>query len=191
MTENSILGTNAAVVARGREISELDNQMREERMKFIQSLNSLISDVDAWKKLHIISSPTDGNVVFATSLQENQYLDDNRELFYINPGNESYFGEMNIAQINMAKVKAGQKVQIRLKSYPSHESGYLNGTITSMSAVPVKDSIFLSQVRLVRTPKDSPIHLKPGIIADAEIITEDQSMLKRILLNVTKSLNMN
>lgn len=190
MTENSILSTSAAVVAREKEISELDNQMREERMEFIQSLNSLISDIDAWKRLYIISSPTDGKVVFASSLQENQYLDDNRELFYINPGNESYFGEMNIAQNNMAKIKAGQKVQIRLRSYPSQEFGFLDGTITSMSAIPVKDSIFLSQVRLIRTPKDSLIHLKPGMIADAEIITEDQSILKRILLNVIKSLNM-
>jgi multidrug efflux pump subunit AcrA (membrane-fusion protein) len=191
VTENSILNTSAAIAAKEKEILELDNLMLEERMKFIQSLNSLISDIDAWKKLHIISSPTDGKVVFATSIQENQYLEDNRELFYINPGNESYFGEMNIAQINMAKIKAGQKVQIRLRSYPFQEFGYLDGTITSMSAIPVKDSIFLSQVKLVRTPKDSLIHLKPGMIADAEIITEDQSIFKRILSNVIKSLNMN
>jgi len=190
-TENSILNVNASVVMREKEISELDNQMREEKMKFIQSLNSLISDIEAWKKQHIISSPTDGKVVFATSLQENQYLEDNRELFYINPGNESYFGEMNIAQINMAKVKPGQKVHIRLRSYPSQEFGYLNGTITSISAIPVKDSIFLSQVNIVRTPKDSLIHLKPGMLADADIITEDQSILERILLNVAKSIKMN
>ncbi|MFC1226227.1 HlyD family secretion protein [Pedobacter sp. BG31] len=191
MTENSILSNNAAIVAREKEISELDNQMREERMKFIQSLNSLNSEIDSWKKLHVISSPTNGNIVFANSLQENQYLEDNRELFYINPGNESYFGEMNISQVNMAKIKSGQKVQIRLRSYPSQEFGYLSGTITSISAIPIKDSIFLSQVKLFRTAKDSLIHLKPGMIADAEIITEDQSMLKRILLNVIKSMNMN
>ncbi|NII83148.1 HlyD family efflux transporter periplasmic adaptor subunit [Pedobacter sp. SG908] len=190
MTENSILNNNATISAREKEISEIDNQMREEQMKFAQSLNSLISDIESWKKLHVISSPTDGKIVFATSIQENQYVDNGRELFYINPGNESYFGEMNISQINMAKIKSGQKVQVRLRSYPSQEFGFIDGVITSMSAIPIKDSIFLSQVKLFRNPKDSLIHLKPGMIADAEIITEDQSVLKRILLNVTKSLNM-
>jgi multidrug resistance efflux pump len=190
-TENLILNNSAAVFARQKEISELENQMDEQRMKFVQSLNSLISDINAWKKLYVISSPTDGKVVFATSLQENQYLEINRELFYINPGNESYFGEMNISQVNMAKIKAGQRVQIRLRSYPSQEFGYLEGKIKSMSAIPIMDSIFLTHVKLIRAPKDSLIHLKPGMIADAEIITEDQSILKRILLNVIKSLNMN
>lgn len=190
-TENLILNNSAAVFARQKEISELENQMNEERMKFVQSLNSLISDINAWKKLYVISSPTDGKVVFATSLQENQYVEINRELFYINPGNESYFGEMNISQVNMAKIKAGQRVQIRLRSYPSQEFGYLEGKIKSMSAIPIMDSIFLTHVKLIRAPKDSLIHLKPGMIADAEIITEDQSILRRILLNVIKSLNMN
>ncbi|ETZ23861.1 hypothetical protein [Pedobacter sp. V48] len=50
-------------------------------------------------------------------------------------------------------------------------------------------AFFVSRVILTRTAQDSLIKIKPGILAVAETITEDQSSFKQIWLNIRKILN--
>jgi len=109
-------------------------------------------------------------------------------LFYVNANKDDYYGEILIPQVKSSKVKVGQDVLIKVQSYPYQEYGYLRGKINYISDIPIKDSVFFSRVILTRNEQDSVIRLKPGILADADVITEDQSIFKRIWLNLTKSL---
>src|SRR5690606_32303464 len=150
-----------------------------------------ISEAENWKQQYILSSPSTGKVVFGSVLQENQYLAANEGVFHIYSDDQAYFGEMYLPQSDFGKIKAGQEVLIKVHSYPYEEYGYLHGTIKTISDIPVRDSVFLSRVEIVRTPQDSLIQLKPGILADADIITEDQTILYRIWKNVIKNLKKN
>jgi HlyD family secretion protein len=62
-------------------------------------------------------------------------------VFYVNPGNEAFFGEMTITQNNMGKVKEGQEVLVKLRSYPFEEYGMIRGKIKYIAEVPYKDSV--------------------------------------------------
>lgn len=186
--ENNIINNQGILLSKNRELSDMDNQIIEEEKKFIQALNSFISEGDNWKKQFVLTAPVSGKLIYNSFLQENQIVKTGEELFYINPNNNEYYGEMFISQSNSSKIKRGQKVIIKVQSYPYQEYGYLYGKITYISDIPVRDSVFFSRVGLIRTNQDSLIKLKPGILADAEIITEDQSVFKRIWLNLTKSL---
>lgn len=181
----------SAFSAKEREILELDNQIKEEKLKFIQALNSLVSEIELWKSSYVLSASQDGVLALNGIVQENQHLDANQEVFYVNPGNTSFFGEMSIPQYNMGKVEQGQKVLIKLKSYPYEEYGTIWGKIESISDVPLQDSVFVSKVSFSADdfPKRSKqIKLKNGMLAGAEIITENTSLLGRLFRSINKLL---
>jgi len=188
-TDASLVTASTNYSAKEKEILELDNQISEEKFKFMQALNSLISQADDWKNKYVLSAGQSGRLSFAGIVQENQVLAPNQEVFYVNPGNEDFFGEMTIPQNSMGKVKKGQQVLIKLKSYPFEEYGMLKGQISYIADVPYKDSVFVSKVDFkIQKTSDMkrPIHLKQGMAADAEIITQDATFLERIGRNIIR-----
>ncbi|MGJ1195099.1 HlyD family secretion protein [Sphingobacterium spiritivorum] len=187
LAENNLLNNHSASLARIKELSDLENQISDEKKKFYQSLNSLISEIENWKKQYVLVSPASGYVIYGSSIQENQFLPAATDVFYINSKNETYYGEMQLPQLEFGKIKIGQEVMIKVLGFQYQEYGYLKGRIQSISDIPIKDSLFLSKVSIERTPKDSLIRLRPRLLADVEIITEEQSILKRIWRNLTKN----
>lgn len=191
-TDASLVIANTNYSAKQKEILELDNQIVEERSKFLQALNSLISQAEDWKIKYVLTASQTGKLSYSGIVQENQVLAPNQEVFYINPGNEEFFGEMAISQNSMGKVKEGQEVLIKLKSYPFEEYGMLKGKIKHIADVPYKDSVFISKVDFkVKSLSDmkKTIHLKQGMMADAEIVTQDATILQRIGRNISKIIN--
>ncbi len=182
-TETEAINQSNNYTTKQKEILELDNDVLQEKAKFLQALNSLISSTEDWKNKYILTAPLHGKVSFQGIVQENETLQSNQEVFYINPGNEHFFGDMTISQTNIGKVKIGQKVLIKLKGYPYEEFGMIKGTITYISDLPYKDSVFTSHVSFNTSGYAGlrkSIHLKQGMTADAEIVTQDASILQRI-----------
>ena len=182
-TDAALVSASTNYSAKQKEILELDNQLIEEKAKFSQALNSLVSQAEDWEAKYVLTASQPGKLTYAGIIQQNQVLASNQEVFYINPGNEQFFGEMAISQNNMGKVKIGQQVLVKLKSYPFEEYGMIRGEIKFIADVPYKDSIFISRVDFkIRNTSDMrrPIHLKQGMMADAEIITQDATILQRL-----------
>jgi multidrug efflux pump subunit AcrA (membrane-fusion protein) len=192
LTDASLVSANTNYITKQKEILELDNQIDQEKFKFIQALNSMVSQAEDWKSKYILTASQAGKLTFANILQENQVLNVNQEVFYINPGNDQFFGEMSIPQSSLGKIKEGQRVLVKLRSYPFEEFGMLKGSIKSISDVPYKDSVYMSRVDLkLRKTTDMKryIHLKQGMTADAQIITQDLTLLQRISLSFIKLTN--
>jgi HlyD family secretion protein len=188
-SSTALLTNNNTYLAKQKEIAILDNTIKEQQAKFIQVLNSMINEVDSWLKKYVISSPFAGKVGYVGILQENQNVTANQELFIVNPGDSNFFGEVQIPQYNMGKVNIGQRTLIKLRSYPFEEYGAINGKISLISDVALKDSIFFAKVDFEKfTQKDPkhPVILKTGMVADAEIITREGSLLQRFLRTIIK-----
>ena len=101
----------------------------------------------------------------------------------MNPGNEAFFGNMTVPQDKMGKISEGQKVLIKLKSYPFEEYGMIRGTIKYIPEFAYKDSLFIARVDIdIKNSSDlkKPIQLKQGMVADADIITQDATILQRL-----------
>ncbi|PAW94403.1 hypothetical protein CKK33_13250 [Mucilaginibacter sp. MD40] len=190
-TQAALISARTNLLAKQKEILELDNQISEEKEKFSQALNSLISQAEDWKNKYVLAAPESGRITFAGNIQENQLVSPSTDIFYINAGNDKFFGEMNIPQDNMGKVKQGQEVLIKLKGYRFEEFGMLKGRITYIADVPYRDSIFTSRVTLDARRSDikKNIRLKQGMVADADIVTEDATLLQRLTRNIVKAMH--
>lgn len=101
---------------------------------------------------------------------------------------EGYYGTILLPHTTLSKVKEQQKVSIKIRTYPYQGYNELTGKIVHISSKPTQDSLFVIKVSLNQTKQNSVLKLKPGTIADAEIITKDQPIIKRIWANITKSL---
>lgn len=189
--ENNLIGYQGNLLSKKKELMDIDNQISEEQKKFVQSLNSFISEAETWKKQYILSSPSTGKLIYGEFLQSNQQVQVGQKLFYINPRDGRYYGEILLPQESSARVKQGQRVFINVRSYPYQEYGYLQGRVNYLSDIPIHDSVFFCKIELIRTVQDSLIRLKPGLLGEAKIITEDKSILKRIWDNLTTNLKFN
>ena len=191
-SETALLNNNSSYLAKQKEIETLENTIKEQKAKFSQALNSMINETEAWLMKYVVFAPLAGKVGYAGILQENQNVNVNQELFIVNPGNTDFFGEVQIPQYNMGKVRLGQRTLIKLRSYPFEEYGIINGKISFITDVALKDSVFVAKVDFGKFEQKNPEHpiiLKPGMVADAEIITKESSLLQRFLRNMTKMLN--
>jgi len=106
-----------------------------------------------------------------------------QEVFYIKPRSEQFFGEMNIPQTSMGKIKEGQEVLVKLRGYPFEQYGMIRGHISYIADVPYRDSIFISKVVFNAgniSDLKRAVHLKPGMMADAEIVTENATLVQRL-----------
>ncbi|MGB3104284.1 HlyD family secretion protein [Sphingobacterium siyangense] len=187
-TEDNLISYQGNILSKNKELNDIENQISEEKKKFFQSLNSFLVDAENWKRKYVLVSPISGKLIYGDFLQVNQTIREGQKLFYINTNNEKYYGELMLPQSAFAKVKNGQKVLVKVRSYPYEEFGYLNGNISYISDILIGDSVLFAKLSIVRKPDDSLIRLKPGIMGDAEIVTEDKSAFKRIWDNLTKKL---
>jgi HlyD family secretion protein len=189
--ETSILSNFVLEREKKKQINDLKHQWVQQRNIFLQSLHTLKSQIDEWKRRYIISASESGKVVFILPLQENQYLIAGKILGYINPPRSNYYVEINLPQKNFGKVHVGQKVQLRFFAYPYNEFGYVDGRITYISNVS-SDSGFAAKVELpdgLVTSQRYRIQYKNGLKADALIITKDLTIIKRILFTIRNPLS--
>lgn len=169
-----------------REIIELENTIAQQKLIFQQSLNTFKSQVDEWRKKYTLIAPIIGKVSFASFIQENQQLQANQTLCFINPENSQYFAEIVIPQSNFGKVNIGQKVLLKFQSYPFQEYGSVVGKIEFISNIPSENG-YLAKVVFInelRTTYNRQIQYRDGLLANAEIVTEDMRLLERFYYNI-------
>ncbi|GGI22491.1 HlyD family secretion protein [Pedobacter mendelii] len=188
-TETALLNNDGNYSTKEKELLELKHTIAEERAKFLQALNQCLTESDAWILQHILTAPVAGKLSFAGIVQQNQNILNNQEVFIINPGNSDFFGEVQIPQYNMGKIREGERTLVKLRSYPFEQYGMVRGKLTYISDVAYRDSVFIAKVSFEQFENKDPnrkIVLKNGMQADAEIITEESSLLQRFFRNITK-----
>lgn len=183
--QNSIVQNYSNQIAKEEEIIELDRKFYDQKVKFFQSLKTLNSELVLWYNKYIITSSTPGRISFPIAVQQNQIVKLNQEIAFIIPENPSYIGEMRVPQSNLGKVSIGQKVFIKLAGYPYEEFGALLGTVTSLSDISYKDSVFVAHVDITnnyRTTYNKSLKLREGMQATADIVTNDIRLLSKIFM---------
>ncbi|MET4138109.1 HlyD family efflux transporter periplasmic adaptor subunit [Pedobacter sp. UYP1] len=191
-TETALLNNSVAYATKEKEILDLENTIAEQRAKFLQAINSVISDTEVWINQYVVLAPVSGTLGYAGVIQQNQSVAVNQELFVINPGNTDFFGEIQIPQNNMGKIRIGQRTLIKMHSYPYEQFGMIRGNINYISDVAFRDSVFIAKVGFKTFESKDNLHkivLKNGMLGNAEIITEESSLLQRFYRNIMKELN--
>jgi len=185
----TLLGNQTQIRDKLKEIDQLDHDLAQQKVIFGQTLQSLKSQIDDWMKKYVLKSPVNGRISFIVPLQENQYLQAGKLLGYINPNDSHFYAEANLSQYNFGKVHTGLAVQLRFDAYPYQEMGFVEGKLDYVSSIP-SDSGFLATVRLTNglmTNNHKLIPYKPGLRAQALIITQNMRLANRLYYNLIKS----
>lgn len=187
----AIIGNEAQQNEKQKEIAQLEKEIGEQKNKIQQSIHSLKSRIEAWKSQFILSAPVSGTVKFAGFLQENQQLQVNQPICFINPDNSMYFAETYIPQSNFGKLNIGQSVLLKLPSYPFEEFGAIRGKLEFISNIP-SDSGYLAKITLINglyTNYNKPVQFREGLFANAQIITKEMNLLQKMYYGLVKKIN--
>lgn len=171
-----------------KELDQLNHDIIQQLQTFEQALQTLKSNVSEWLRKYTIQAPADGTIVFTLPLQQNQHLEQGKLLGFVNPPDSKYYAEVKLTQSNFGKIDTGQKVQLRFDAYPYQEIGFIPGTLNYISDIAI-DSCFLGTIRLDKglvTNQNKSIQYKPGLKAQALIITKEMSLLKRLYYSIVK-----
>lgn len=172
---------------------ELD---REEKINLLE--RSLLGDFDnlkaemkEWEQNYLLISPVKGKVSFTKFWQENQNISVGDVVFTVVPFSDAKItGKIYLPMNGAGKVKVGQKVNIKLDNYPYMEFGMVQVKVSYISVLPTevdKNKVYIIGVEFperLRTNYDTDLVFTEEMHGEAEIITDDLSLLQRIIFPV-------
>lgn len=167
--------------------NSLETQLRS-------SLNQLQAEIDTWEMNYALTSPVDGEITFTQYWTSNQNVVAGNVVFNVVPVNQGeIIGKALLPIERSGKVKKGQKVNIRFNNYPDKEFGIVQGVVENISLIPVADGQnvknYMVDIRLpngLRTSYNKELPFLPETEGQADIITEDISLLERFLMPIRK-----
>jgi HlyD family secretion protein len=160
----------------------------EEREKYYSVLNesflNLKAQVKIWENNFLLISPVSGIVTFTKFWSANQIVNKDEHVLSVIPHvTGDYLGRINLKMSRSGKVKAGQDVNIKLSGYPYLEYGMIKGIVKSKSLVPSGD-YYIIEIMLpsgLTTLYGKKLEFTQNMQGAAEIITEDQRLLQKIV----------
>jgi len=171
-----------------------------EKLNNLQTqLQSLVSQlktgIEDWELNYVLRAAIDGKITFSKYWVKNQNVSSGEEVFTIVPDSSSeLIGKAMLPIARSGKVKIGQKVNIRLQNFPDNEYGILRGTVRHISLTPAQtgETVYYS-VEITLTNKLTTTYKKElpylaNMQGQADIITDDISLLERLVLPMKKIL---
>jgi HlyD family secretion protein len=209
-TMRSSIGNMQIQIAQLKEsLLDTEQQAVEKVNSLHSNLQSLISqlktEIQNWEMSYVLMAPIDGKITFINYWTINQNILAGEEIFTIIPmgwrvkpamtdSSTSFeiIGKASLPIARSGKVQAGQKVNIRIDNFPDTEFGMLRGVVQNISLVPSQSGesagyaveIALPEGLVTTYKKELPY--LPTMQGQAEIITEDISLLERLIMPVRK-----
>ncbi len=188
--DNTIISINQLE----QSILELEQDYAEKKKNYElllkESYDNLQSQIKLWEQTYILKSPVDGIITFTEIWSINQNVVAGDKVMTVVPKETSrILGKLTIPVSGSGKVKAGQKVNIKLANYPYMEYGMIEGKIKSISLIP-SDNTYIAEVEFPQgliTNYGKKIEFGQEMQGSAEIITEDIRLIERFF-NPIKSL---
>ncbi len=162
----------------------------EEGRNLISVLNesflNLNAQINIWRNNCLLVSPAEGTVTFTRFWSENQSALKDEPVFNIVPFETGeIIGRIKLKMQRSGKVKAGQKVNIKLSGYPYLEYGIVRGFVKAKSLVPADDA-YIIEVDLpagLTTLYGRKLDFTHNMKGNAEIITDDDLRLLEKIIN--------
>ena len=185
-TKSGILQNRLQQTEYLKTITDLQQQKLQQendlQQKIRENVKRLQGQWEVWEQKYLMKSPVDGKAVFFNVWKENQYVADGEAVLMIVPPVQYYVAKASLPIDGAGKVKVGQKVLIRLSSYPFEEFGMIQGKVANISAVALDTAysmeIILANGLTTTTNKKIPSQAQlPGV---AEILTDDKNILERL-----------
>ena len=178
-----------------RQDTERSNDLRSR----IRSLTAqLQAEIQAWELRYVLQSPIDGTITFTGLWVENQNVQAGEVVFTVVPGGS--YEIMGKAQLPIARsgtVEVGQNVNVRLHNFPENQFGILRGEVSNISLVPFQVGEMAYYMVVISLPEQLTTTFRkelpwlPNMQGQADIITEDISLLGRFIAPIRRVLSEN
>ena len=161
------------------------------RSRIRSTASQLRAGIQSWETGYVLMSPVDGKITFTRYWASNQNVMAGEEVFTVIPVSESRLvGKAMLPVARSGKVKAGQKVNVRLDNFPDSEFGMLKGVVSNISLVPAtlgSSTYYVVKIELpegLLTSYKKELPCLPNMQGLADIITGDMSLLERFVMPV-------
>lgn len=201
-SENALIEAKKSSVQSSITITELKKELRLIETEFSKEENDLINTISSlvrtienelknWESTYEIHAPYSGRLAYLKDLTKGQYLESSQQLFAVVPESEFYSGKLIVPKQGFGKLKVGQKVRIALDNFPSHEYGYLEGKVTSISLLPNENNyrVDFELIQGMKSTYGKVLNFTPEMSGSADIITEDLRLSERIFNKLKNILN--
>jgi len=179
--------------------NNLKNQIQEQKVLKVETekkllaglkekYDNLLNQLRSWEQAFVLKTPVEGNVTFTNYWSVNQFVSSGNVVFTIVPDDKQHIiGKAIIPLIGAGKIKVGQRVNMKLDNYPYMEFGFLEGTITNISMVPVvteSGSYYTAEIQLnneLITNYKKQLPFNQEMQGVAEIITKERRLIERLI----------
>lgn len=167
------------------------NQLETQLKTYIAQL---LSEIQSWELNYALVTPIDGYVIFSNYWAKNQNVTAGETVFTIIPkDNGEIMGKAQMPLTRSGKVKTGQKVNVRFANFPDNEYGIIKGKVKNISLVPTthsqEEAYYTVEIELpygLRTTYKKDLPYLPEMQAQADIVTQDISLLERFFMPLRK-----
>lgn len=172
-------------------INNFKTQLRQLETSMSNTKKAIKSAISSWEQTYALTAPQSGRLSYLSNLSEGMYVQAQQELFAIIPKDEQVVAIANITDQAFGKIQTGQKVHMKFTNYPYQEFGQLLGRVTAISKIPTEQGYFVS-IKLqngLTTTYHRQLAYQAEMSGSAEVITEDLSLLERIVNNFRRILD--
>ncbi len=164
-------------------------QARQDLSEAAETLNK----AHRMKDLTRIVAPVSGTILEVADRSVGSVLREAETLLTLVPDGADLYVEARMPSRDVGYVKLGDEVRVKLEAYPFQRFGTLNGILDVVSAdsVPLKEGddqsqlVYQLQVRITDNSwaalAGRGIHVRPGLVASAEIKTGKRSIAAYVL----------
>ncbi|MDR2692300.1 MAG: HlyD family secretion protein, partial [Dysgonamonadaceae bacterium] len=180
-----ILQSEQAIFDLRQQQSEQFSQLT---LQYVNAFDQLKAQLKSWEQLYLLRSQIDGTATYTKYWQKNQHVTAGETVLSIVPdGNRRIIGKIYLPPQGAGKVKEGRTVNVKFDNFPYMEYGMVKVKINKIALVPITENSQRTYVLEVdfhdelTTTYNKTLTFSQEMSGTAEIITEDLSLLERLL----------
>jgi multidrug resistance efflux pump len=197
--ESAVAAAEVQISASRAQLLELsramEDQGRNQSLALRAALATLRGAVARWDQENVMRAPSAGRVSIFRVLAEHQFVEQGAPLLAIVPTTGRTIGRVLLASEGAGRVEVGQRVLLRLESFPSREFGAVPGRVARVSHLGMekRDSDEAQYLVEVEVPQDlvttyrRRLPFRQEMRGDAEIVTRDRRLAARLFDHVLGS----
>lgn len=176
-----------------KELRDLEHnrteKVRSAREELRSRLNKLRGAIDLWDTDYVLRAPGEGKVAFYDFWSDQQFVTAGRQVFLIVPETTRLLGRLPVSAGGAGKIKPGQAVRIRLDDFPYKEFGIVSGRVQSVSLVAREGAnlVLVDIPHPLVTSFKKKLVFKQEMTGEARVVTEDVTLLGRILYEIRRA----
>ncbi|MCM1032059.1 MAG: HlyD family efflux transporter periplasmic adaptor subunit [Oscillibacter sp.] len=164
---------------------QYEQELDKYRQAFDEAYRLLVESHNQWKGKYVLESHTEGTVTLAGYWSEKQVVNSGDKMATIVPKDTvQIVGRAVIDMSGIGKVEKGQRVNIKLNSFPYMEYGMLRGIVNNVSLVANHEKGYIAEILLTEGMQSSykeQLRFIQDVEGVAEIITKEERLLSKLL----------